>query len=73
MRAATTRVERARLRYLFVGALVAVALSIADMLPRLGLPSPAARSTHDGRGAREAPRRAARPRRSMGARERGRV
>lgn len=41
MRAATTRVERARLRYLFVGALVAVGLSIADMLPRLGLPSPA--------------------------------
>jgi two-component system, NtrC family, sensor histidine kinase HydH len=41
MRAATTRVERARLRYLFVGALVAVGLSIADMLPRFGLPSPA--------------------------------
>jgi len=41
MRAATTRVERARLRYLFVGALVAVGLSIADMLPRFGVPSPA--------------------------------
>ncbi len=41
MRAATTRVDRARLRYLFVGALVAVALSIADMAPRFGLPSPA--------------------------------
>jgi signal transduction histidine kinase len=41
MRAAATRVERARLRYLFVGALVAMALSTFDMLPRFGLPYPA--------------------------------
>ncbi|HET9551718.1 MAG TPA: ATP-binding protein [Anaeromyxobacteraceae bacterium] len=41
MRAAATRVERARLRYLFMGALVAMALSTFDMLPRFGLPYPA--------------------------------
>jgi two-component system, NtrC family, sensor histidine kinase HydH len=41
MRAAATRVDRARLLYLFVGALVAVLLSILDMLPRFGLPYPA--------------------------------
>jgi signal transduction histidine kinase len=36
-----TRVERARLLYLFIGALVAVVLSTADMIPRFGLPYPA--------------------------------
>jgi signal transduction histidine kinase len=41
MRAAAARVERARLRYLFVGALVAVVLSALELLPRLGLPYPA--------------------------------
>jgi signal transduction histidine kinase len=41
MRAAAARVDRARLRYLFLGALVAVALSFLDMLPRFGLPYPA--------------------------------
>ena len=35
-----TRVERARLQYLFIGALFAVALSTLDMLPRFGLPYP---------------------------------
>ncbi len=33
-----TRVERARLLYLFLGALVAVVLSTLDMMPRFGLP-----------------------------------
>jgi signal transduction histidine kinase len=41
MRAAATRVERARLRYLFVGALFGMVLSTFDMLPRFGLPYPA--------------------------------
>jgi signal transduction histidine kinase len=36
-----TRVERARLTYLFVGALVAVTLSTLDMLPRFGIANPA--------------------------------
>ncbi|HEX9052891.1 MAG TPA: ATP-binding protein [Anaeromyxobacter sp.] len=40
MRASATRVERARLEYLFVGAAVAVALSTLDMVPRFGLPYP---------------------------------
>ncbi len=38
MVASQTRVERARLLYLFIGALVAVVLSTLDMLPRFGLP-----------------------------------
>jgi len=33
-----TRVERARLLYLFIGALIAVVLSTLDMMPRFGLP-----------------------------------
>ncbi len=41
MHASQTKVERARLKYLFIGALVAVALSTLDMLPRFGLPYPA--------------------------------
>jgi signal transduction histidine kinase len=41
MHASPTRVERARLQYLFIGALVAVILSTLDMLPRFGLPYPA--------------------------------
>jgi len=41
MRAAATRVERARLRYLFVGAVFGMVLSTFDMLPRFGLPYPA--------------------------------
>jgi signal transduction histidine kinase len=41
MHASQTRVERARLLYLFTGALVAVVLSTLDMLPRFGLPYPA--------------------------------
>ncbi len=41
MHASQTRVERARLQYLFIGALVAVFLSTLDMLPRFGLPYPA--------------------------------
>lgn len=40
MHASQTRVERARLRYLFAGALIAVVLSAVDMLPRLGIPYP---------------------------------
>jgi signal transduction histidine kinase len=40
MHASQTRVERARLQYLFIGALVAVVLSTLDMLPRFGLPYP---------------------------------
>jgi two-component system sensor histidine kinase HydH len=40
MRASATRVEHARLKYLFVGAAVAVALSTLDMVPRFGLPYP---------------------------------
>lgn len=40
MRASPTRVERARLKYLFIGALVGVGLSTLDMLPRLGVPYP---------------------------------
>ena len=35
-----TKVERARLLYLFVGALIAVLFSTLDMLPRFGLPYP---------------------------------
>jgi signal transduction histidine kinase len=35
-----TRAERARLKYLFLGALVAVGLSALDMLPRFGVPYP---------------------------------
>ncbi len=38
--ASQTRVERARLQYLFVGALIAVAFSLLDLAPRLGLPYP---------------------------------
>jgi signal transduction histidine kinase len=41
MHASQTRVERARLQYLFLGALVAVVLSALDMTPRFGLPYPA--------------------------------
>jgi two-component system sensor histidine kinase HydH len=40
MLGAPTRAERARLKYLFVGALVAVGLSTLDMLPRFGIPYP---------------------------------
>ncbi|WP_242356886.1 MULTISPECIES: ATP-binding protein [Anaeromyxobacter] len=40
MHASQTRVERARLQYLFLGAVVAVLLSTLDMLPLLGLPYP---------------------------------
>jgi signal transduction histidine kinase len=40
MRAAPSRVERARLAYLFFGACVAVFLSTLDVLPRLGVPYP---------------------------------
>ncbi|HET7752722.1 MAG TPA: ATP-binding protein [Anaeromyxobacteraceae bacterium] len=39
-RAAPTRVERARLQYLFIGACIAVVLSALDMLPRFGVPYP---------------------------------
>jgi signal transduction histidine kinase len=39
-RAAPTRVERARLQYLFIGACIAVVLSTIDMLPRFGVPYP---------------------------------
>ncbi len=35
-----TRVDRARLQYLFIGAAVAMVLSTLDMLPRFGLPYP---------------------------------
>ena len=41
MHASQTKVERARLQYLFIGALVAVVLSTLDMLPRFGLAHPA--------------------------------
>jgi two-component system, NtrC family, sensor histidine kinase HydH len=41
MRGSPTKVERGRLIYLFVGALVAVVLSTLDMFPRFGLPYPA--------------------------------
>jgi signal transduction histidine kinase len=41
MHASQTRVERARLEYLFVGAIVAAVLSALDMLPRMGLAYPA--------------------------------
>jgi signal transduction histidine kinase len=41
MHASQTKVERARLKYLFIGAVVAVALSALEMAPRLGLPYPA--------------------------------
>jgi signal transduction histidine kinase len=40
MHAAATRVEQARLLYLFVGACIAVILSTLDLLPRLGIPYP---------------------------------
>ena len=40
MHASQTRVERARLQYLFIGALFAVSLSTLDMLPRFGVPYP---------------------------------
>ena len=40
MHASQTRVERARLEYLFIGALFAVSLSTLDMLPRFGVPYP---------------------------------
>ena len=40
MHAAPTRVERARLLYLFIGACVAIALSTLDVLPRFGIPYP---------------------------------
>ena len=38
--AAPTRVERARLQYLFVGAVVALLFSTLDVLPRFGIPYP---------------------------------
>jgi two-component system sensor histidine kinase HydH len=41
MHASQIRVERARLKYLFIGALVAVALSTLDMMPMFGVPYPA--------------------------------
>jgi signal transduction histidine kinase len=41
LHASQTRVERARLEYLFIGALVAVVLSTLDMMPRFGVPYPA--------------------------------
>jgi signal transduction histidine kinase len=40
MRGAQTRVEHARLQYLFLGALVAMGLSALDMLPRFGVAYP---------------------------------
>jgi two-component system, NtrC family, sensor histidine kinase HydH len=40
MRASPTRVDRARLKYLFLGAVVAISLSVLDMLPRFGVPYP---------------------------------
>jgi len=40
MHSAPTRVERARLLYLFVGACIAIALSTVDVLPRFGVPYP---------------------------------
>ncbi len=40
LRAAPTRVERARLLYLFIGACVALALTTLDSLPRFGIPYP---------------------------------
>ena len=40
IRASQTSAERARLKYLFLGAAIAVALSTLDMLPRFGLPYP---------------------------------
>jgi len=40
MRSAPTRVERARLLYLFAGACIAVTLSTLDVLPRFGVPYP---------------------------------
>ncbi len=40
MRSAPTRVERARLLYLFIGACVAISLSTLDVLPRFGIPYP---------------------------------
>ncbi len=40
MVASPTRIERARLLYLFIGALFAILLSAFDMFPRLGLPYP---------------------------------
>jgi two-component system sensor histidine kinase HydH len=40
MHGADTRAERARLLYLFVGAVVAVTLSTLDMLPQFGVPWP---------------------------------
>ena len=40
MRAAPTRVERARLLYLFVGACITVVLCTLDVFPRFGLPYP---------------------------------
>lgn len=41
MRGAPTRAERARIRYLFIGAAIATAFSLLDLLPRLGVPNPA--------------------------------
>jgi signal transduction histidine kinase len=40
LRAAPTRVERARLLYLFIGACVALVLSTLDALPRFSIPYP---------------------------------
>jgi len=40
MRGAPTRAERARVLYLFIGAAFATALSLLDLLPRIGLPYP---------------------------------
>jgi two-component system, NtrC family, sensor histidine kinase HydH len=40
MHASQTKVERARLKYLFIGAAVAVVLSVLEMAPYVGLPYP---------------------------------
>jgi two-component system sensor histidine kinase HydH len=40
MRASAARIERARIAYLFVGALLALVASILDFVPRMGLPLP---------------------------------
>lgn len=40
MRASAARIERARIAYLFVGALLALVASILDFVPRSGLPIP---------------------------------
>jgi len=40
VRTATPRIERARLAYLLIGALVALVASVLDFLPQLGIPFP---------------------------------